>query len=471
MHPGHPRRRRHRRAQLAVGVLAGCLLVACGSGDDGAAHPPDTDGGHTPTAPATPDGTDTHVPATPAGEQVTWVLRELHSETGPDADTAEERFSEAFLDEVPAPQVALTFNGLRQLGPFTVVGYEGSDDAARVQLSGADDTGWLLTLLVDDDGRIGTLTVAPHDPPPEIATWAEVDELLTATGADVGIYAARDHDGTWQEIHSLDPATARPLGSTAKLYVLGAVQQAVLDGEIAWDDELVVTDDVRSLPTGQLQDAAEGTLVSVADAAEKMISISDNTATDLLIDLVGRDAVEAAAAAMGHHQPDLLEPFITTRELFHLAWSDPRLRDSWSDADAQRRGDLLDAVPPGALGVAPADITDVAWTAGVDWFASATDVAAAHLGVQVLAAEDSSGITRNLLALNPGVAVDGDVWPYAAYKGGSAPGVFVLSWYLEDADDVPHVLIIQLAANSAADLADELRLVRIAEQALDLLAQ
>jgi beta-lactamase class A len=42
-----------------------------------------------------------------------------------------------------------------------------------------------------------------------------------------------------------------------------------------------------------LQYEPEGTQISVLDAAAKMISISDNTAADMLIHLVGRSAVEA----------------------------------------------------------------------------------------------------------------------------------------------------------------------------------
>ena len=44
-----------------------------------------------------------------------------------------------------------------------------------------------------------------------------------------------------------------------------------------------------------------------------MIAISDNTATDHLIDLVGRDRVEAALTVFGHSDPAMTVPFLTTR--------------------------------------------------------------------------------------------------------------------------------------------------------------
>jgi beta-lactamase class A len=71
-----------------------------------------------------------------------------------------------------------------------------------------------------------------------------------------------------------------------------------------------------------LQYEPDGTQISVLDAAAKMISISDNTATDMLINLVGRSEVEAALTEAGMANPSLNRPFLTTRETFILTQSD-----------------------------------------------------------------------------------------------------------------------------------------------------
>src|SRR5699024_5837996 len=114
-----------------------------------------------------------------------------------------------------------------------------------------------------------------------------------------------------------------PLGSIFKLYVLLAVSQAVDTGDLEWETKLTVSDENRSLPSGELQDAPDGTQVTVLDAATKMIEVSDNTATDLLMQAVGRSAVEGAVGAAGHHNPGLMTPFPSTRELFQIGWGDP----------------------------------------------------------------------------------------------------------------------------------------------------
>ena len=99
-------------------------------------------------------------------------------------------------------------------------------------------------------------------------------------------------------MHSIDPGTAAPLGSAFKLYVLDALGEAVAAGKVRWDQPLTVTAQVKGLPPGELQTEPVGTRVPVLDAAGKMISLSDNTAADMLTSLVGRSAVEAMSALM-----------------------------------------------------------------------------------------------------------------------------------------------------------------------------
>ena len=93
-------------------------------------------------------------------------------------------------------------------------------------------------------------------------------------------------NGSCQPVHSIDPGTPAPLGSAFKLYVLEALATAIASGKVDWTQPLTVTAQLKSLPSGELQTEPDGTKVSVQDAAAKMISISDNTAADMLINLV-----------------------------------------------------------------------------------------------------------------------------------------------------------------------------------------
>ncbi len=131
---------------------------------------------------------------------------------------------------------------------------------------------------------------------------------------------------TCRPVDAIGATTPAPLGSAFKLYVLDALARAVAAGKVSWDQPLTVTSQVKSLPSGVLQDDPDGTRVSVRQVAAGMISISDNTAANMLIALLGRHAVEAATRASGMADPALDVPFLTTRELFVLKLHDwPKL--------------------------------------------------------------------------------------------------------------------------------------------------
>ncbi|TDC46213.1 serine hydrolase [Jiangella ureilytica] len=306
--------------------------------------------------------------------------------------------------------------------------------------------------------------------PAPVRSWDGLRGRLEALDADVGMLAARvGADGACTPVADLDPGTPRPMASVFKLYVLGAVAAAADAGELGWDDELTVSGSLRSLPSGELQDLPDGSRVPVSLAAAKMISVSDNTAADLLIDRVGRRSVEEAMTALGHGRPGLNQPFLTTREFFTVGWGAAGLRDDWARAGAAARLRILTALPGGPLRVSGRDIDDPAWESGVDWFGSAADVCAA------LATLHGSGwstgtteVLRSVLGHNRGVTIDRETWPYVAFKGGSAPGEVTAAWYGERVDGERYAFVMQAASPDAAALADRESFFRLGEDAFAL---
>ena len=199
-----------------------------------------------------------------------------------------------------------------------------------------------ILLTVDSRGLISVLRISPANTGPTPATWADVDAALHLVAPQVRLLVADVSNGSCQPVHSIDPATAAPLGSAFKLYVLDALGNAVAAGKVGWNQPLTVTAQFKGLPPGDLQNEPDGTQISVLDTAAKMISVSDNTATDMLINLVGRSAVEAALTATGMASPALDRPFLTTREIFILKLDQwPALAKRYSAADEPHRRALL----------------------------------------------------------------------------------------------------------------------------------
>ena len=177
-----------------------------------------------------------------------------------------------------------------------------------------------MRLEVDAQGLISGLDFESAGPvlPPAPTTWQGVDAAIRSAAPQVRLLVAEVTGGSCRPVHGIDPGTAAPLGSAFKLYVLAALATAIAAGKVSWAQPLTVTAQLKSLLSDGLQNEPDGTRVSVQDAAAKMISISDNTAADMLINLVGRPAVEAALTTGGMADPSVNQPFLTTRELFIL---------------------------------------------------------------------------------------------------------------------------------------------------------
>src|SRR5690625_392615 len=455
------------RRVVAALAAAPLLLAACSGGDepaeDASTTPAPTPTTTAPAAQVTLEPGVT-IPDTRAGEAAGWVLDQLGAAEGPSAEEAQERFAEVFLAQVPAGQVAGVFDQLRASGPFVVAGYNGAEDAAQLPLEGPEER-YILHVLTDADGRMNTLFFQGAQPVPELGSVEDLGDAVADLGIDASVLVA---DGaTCEPLHAREADVARPIGSIVKLYVLDAVRQAVADGELAWEDTLTLTDDLRSLPSGVLQEEPAGHEVTVREAAELMISISDNTATDLLIDAVGREAVLAAVERLGHHDPELLTPLVTTRELFQLAFTDVELREQWAAADAEGRGEILAGLPGGEVEVDPALAQDVVWPQGLDWFATAEDLCRAQVGLQE--AEEEGEPVADILALNPGIEVP-EGW-YVASKGGRAPGELAGSWYLEAEGEAPYVVVLQLAATDLTAVPDAGWMSDVAGRTAQLLSE
>lgn len=165
----------------------------------------------------------------------------------------------------------------------------------------------------------------------------------------------------------------------------------------------------------------------VQQTTAKMIAISDNTAADMLIGVVGRSAVQAQDRQWSDHAA-LNLPFLTTREHFLLKAVHPALANQYlSLALSQRAAFLASSVDP--LPFSPAQAQNLATASPTDietleWFASPDDICRAFAGLEQLAAQSGLAHLGSILSANNlGIELDPPQWPTVWFKGGSEPGV------------------------------------------------
>ncbi len=87
--------------------------------------------------------------------------------------------------------------------------------------------------------------------------------------------------------------------STIKVAVMIEAFTRVAEGRAKWTDELVLTKAARYGGSGVLPELADGLRLSLRDCVNLMMVVSDNTATNMVLDYLTTDAVNARMNALG----------------------------------------------------------------------------------------------------------------------------------------------------------------------------
>lgn len=354
-------------------------------------------------------------------------------------------FDEAFTSNVSEEQFSAIFGPAEsQYGPL--VGLDSveaaSPTAANIAVRFERGVAWgVFNLAAEPPYRVAGILVnhvGPADDSPK-KLLADIQALPGATS----ILIARLDRG--EPVLSYNADRHLGIGSAFKLYILSTLARQVAAGERSWSDVVPIT--TMGHPTGASRDWPEGAPVTLHTLATLMISVSDNTATDNLLSIAGRDAVEAEVAASGHSDPALMVPFMSAREMGVLKTGGDI--EAYRAADAAGRLTLLEATADSEIDMFEFMMTFTGRPKAIDieWLASGEDVA--NLMRRLGELEDTTA--REIMAVNAAVPdnLRGD-WRYIGFKGGSEPGVINLSWLLRDHTDKWHVVTLSWNNSDAA---------------------
>lgn len=130
----------------------------------------------------------------------------------------------------------------------------------------------------------------------ESDTLSHIESLAAGLSGTIGV-AAR-HLGTGEEI-LFNPDVIFPTASTMKLMFLYELYRQVDRGKIDPATRIRWEDRLRVPGSGVLQHLDAGSELTIKDYATLMIIVSDNAATDIVYDLIGRDQVADAIRSLG----------------------------------------------------------------------------------------------------------------------------------------------------------------------------
>ncbi|HAH21382.1 MAG: hypothetical protein A2Y00_04085 [Omnitrophica WOR_2 bacterium GWF2_43_52] len=107
----------------------------------------------------------------------------------------------------------------------------------------------------------------------------------------------KDLDMDWQI--AVNKTKSFPSASLAKIPIMASCFYAVFQGKIKLQDELILKERHKVLGSGTLKTMAAGRRVSIENLIERMITESDNTATNMLIELLGYEYMNSCFKEFG----------------------------------------------------------------------------------------------------------------------------------------------------------------------------
>ena len=339
---------------------------------------------------------------------------------------AQDVFSPEFLAQVSPSQLsALQTQLVAAYGPLQAVESitETGEFSAKIALRYDKAIGsGVMTIAPDAPHLVTGLRLTSFEAKNDTAAKISAD-LSALSGTISAYYGPLNGE---RPLISINEDRPMAVGSAFKLFVLSALSNSIEADQHRWNEIVPLT--AKSYPSGLLQSWPKDSPLTVQSLATLMIQISDNTAADQLIGLLGRSAVEREYAASGGASTPTF-PFLTTREMFTIK-SDPALLETYAKADTADRRKLLKSLPEAhtsqdrvisAFSGKPVAIDRI------EWFVSADQM---RKLLQRLTAPDMAK-ARDIMAIN--IAVGDkmrDNWSYIGYKGGSEPGVLDMTWLL-----------------------------------------
>lgn len=346
---------------------------------------------------------------------------------------ADEWFSSEFLAAVPPEQITQLLTQLtEQLGALTSVEGDSLPYTLVFELGTMP-----AEIHLDPSGKIIGIFFQP--PTFSVADLEEAVDAIRDLPGDVSLLVTKNGEPL-AELRADEPFA---VASAYKLALLAALRQSIEAGAHRWDEVVELEPAWKAPPYSQLRTWPDNSPITLHTLATLMISISDNTAADALLRILGREQIETITPNS--------RPLLTTKELFTLkATPNATLLAAYQAGDEADKRAVLKALAdlplPEASEISTTPIVDV------EWFFTAQELCALMGQVQDI----------DLTTVEPGPATSNFVrWPRVAYKGGSELGVLNLTTWLQSAaGDSYCVVLTQNRTDAAIDEAQTATLYR-----------
>ncbi len=285
----------------------------------------------------------------------------------------------------------------------------------------------LLSLLT-----FAVLPAAPKEPSTGDVTEVIQQELAKLPGHTGMVFTELTPKGP-QVLFGVRQDERFAVGSSFKLFILGTLIDEVNNDRRSRDDIMRLRADLKGPPHSEMAEWPVGSPVTLSTLSLKMISISDNTATDHLLYLLGRERIEEQMTRMGDRNADWNRPLLSTREMTMLRDKKTGMLGNQYRKldDAARRKFLADHFQ-GELDYDAVDFDTGAYDVA-EWYATPLDMSYALDWIRNHTQDGMpASQLRQVLTLDKKLQYDQDTWPFVGFKGGSEDQLLAGNWLLKN---------------------------------------
>lgn len=337
----------------------------------------------------------------------------------------EVHYSNDFQKALPESQLAGIYDQVKKGYGACVEVIDFSRTAQSEKFSFKHESGKIVDLtLVEKNGVIEGLRILGERPDPvTYSNWKEVQKDFEKY-SDARLLVKIDN----KNVVRLNELKRTPTGSIFKIFILDALSEEIKKGKYAWDHDLEINELYKSLPSGTMQNEEAGEKFSLLHYATQMISISDNTATDHLFNLLGRSTIEKRIKARGLTKTfGWSRPFLNTMEFFKArAFFEASQYRDYARASRNERQLMIQKVANRKEGFETA-INSWQEPRGIydtEWFSNPKEVC------DLLGKMSKENDPSVIKAMSKNVPfIDDEVFSQSLYKGGSEPGVLQMAFH------------------------------------------
>ncbi len=246
-----------------------------------------------------------------------------------------------------------------------------------------------------------------------------------------------------EEVFTLNENKPLGCGSTFKLYLLKALADSIKKKERNWSDIVELREDWKSFPSGILQDWPAGSKHTLETVAGLMITLSDNTATNHIYNMIGSEKLR-------EYFPASCVDLYNTGQMLKLKFMFPDKAQEYLKTDIAGKKNIIkemDAIITSKIASYSViySINTPVLIEEMEWF----------LSPRALCETIYSLRDNHLLRINPARGlISAKDWHLVGYKGGGEPGVLNYTWVLQKEPD-SSFYTLSVSLNNAAKAVDE----------------